>query len=579
MSEYTTALPLTHQQQTHSPSRPLGPVLGIRRFGRNDFERFDQEAARGSHICLGSTTIGKVNIDCKYHWKKAQWGVLGVEKRPAGIVYMDITFRQPHGWWLEHASVFVTVGEDKSSYALAAPPRKERAADKVDLTSDYAVQITDYYGPRFLAGTKTVRNETRHMKITPTLGVPSVQVGGMGYESTSSHDKVGRWVFKGNVGKPKGCDGLRTLHWELTENCLDPEQAHSPEFRTGFAFEHSRRPLYLRVEMEGRLQSKGQQLRHGFKRFSSRGLGRKDDSTLMCIAFERDHVFEKSLDAVAQGLDMTMQMENLQNAPVEAPDPTPARFTVDTHTPRWRRPGPGMMIGPGRLDAIEERPETRQMSFHAVRQQDELLRLLRQTTENLHRPPTNISQTPRATIKMEETEETLVVLESSSHEEAESDEATESVDTEGSTPAAAVAAAASPSAHPQSADEALLEALKIPAIVYILRIFVMIMGAFSRVQQGGGGDGGGGGGSRPQAPHNMSNGKPQPGIRHYVVAGGKLMNADGGGGGGGAFRLDGARAAEGLSMRLAASSRATAAADGQTSGFLQRGQQTRIRSW
>ncbi|GJN66453.1 hypothetical protein PLICBS_000471 [Purpureocillium lilacinum] len=560
MSQYT--LPHRQQQQqpqpqqqrqTHAPSRPLGLVLGVRRFGRNDFERFDQEAARGSHLCVGSTTIGKVDIDCKYQWKKAKWGVLGVEKRPAGVVYMDITFKQPHGWWLQNASVFVTVSEDKSSYALVAR-RKERA-EQADLASDYAVQITDYFGPRFLTGTKTVRSESRRMKFTPTMGGPGVEVGGMGYESISSHEKVGRWVFKGNVGKPKGRDGLRTLHWELTENCLDPDQAHSQEFRTAFAFEHSRRPVYLRVEMEGRLLSKGQQLKHGMKRFSSHGLGRKDDSTLMHIDFGRDFMFERSLDAIAQGLDMTMQMENLQKAPVETPDPTPAKFTADTKTSGL---GPG--IGSGRLGVIEERHEPpQQTSYHTTKQQDALLRLLTQTTED-RRP---ISQAPRATIKIEEMEETLVVLESS--REAEGPD-TESVDTEELAP---VATNNTPARY-QSADEALLEMLKIPAILYILRVFVMITSAFSKLPQSGGG-------GRQPTPNNTRRVKPQAAANgRYVTigggGGGKMFDADG------PFRLDGARVEgtlPGLSKRLVSSQ----AAERQANGFLQRGQQTRIRSW
>lgn len=30
-----------------------GPAIQVRRYGQNDFERFDEETARGSHLCVG----------------------------------------------------------------------------------------------------------------------------------------------------------------------------------------------------------------------------------------------------------------------------------------------------------------------------------------------------------------------------------------------------------------------------------------------------------------------------------------------------------------------------------------------
>ncbi|PHH89871.1 hypothetical protein CDD83_5076 [Cordyceps sp. RAO-2017] len=302
------------------PSGFRGPSIKVRRFGRNDFERFDQEAARGSHICVGSANIGKVDIDCKYHWKKTQWGVLGTDRRPAGIVYMDVTFRQPHGYWLECASVFVTLSEDASSYALLPSGPTRRST----LGADYAVQITEYYGPRFLTGTRTIRAENRSLKLTPTVGANGLDIGGVGFESSSSQEIVGRWTFRGSVGKPCGGDGLRTLEWELRENVLDPDQAHSQEYHTAFTFEHSRRPVYMRVEVQGKLRSKSRQLKHDLRRFSSH-LGKKDCSTLTLIEVSRDPApYDRRLDHLAQGLDLAMQMQNLQHGPVQIPDPMTA---------------------------------------------------------------------------------------------------------------------------------------------------------------------------------------------------------------------------------------------------------------
>ncbi|KAJ9138778.1 hypothetical protein NKR19_g7700 [Coniochaeta hoffmannii] len=240
---------------------------------------------------------------------------------------MDISFKQPHGYWLDRASVFVTLSEDTSSYALVGPSRGKRTYRKSALlASDYAVQITDHYGPRFLTGAETLRSETKANHFVPTIGAMGVEIGGMGHQSFTSKQRVGRWVFKGTVGKPKGRDGFRTLEWELSENDLDPDQAHNQEYHTAFAFEHSQRPVFMRIEVEGKIRSKTRQLKHNLLQFSSQ-FSKTDNSTLTYIDFNENDVFKKRLDHVAKGLDLAMQMENCANPPLEVPGPTPAKFT------------------------------------------------------------------------------------------------------------------------------------------------------------------------------------------------------------------------------------------------------------
>ncbi|AEO68501.1 uncharacterized protein THITE_51372, partial [Thermothielavioides terrestris NRRL 8126] len=317
-----TAAPATTTTTT-KPSR-RGPAIKIRRYGRSDFEKFDEETARGSHLCVGSATIGKVDIDCKYHWKKAQWGVLGREETPAGVVYMDITFKQPHGYWLERASVFITLSEDMSSYALSAP-RQASTQPTRSLSSEYAVQFTNYYGPRLLTGTKTVSAESKEHTFVPTIGAMGFQLGGIGLKSNSSAERVGRWVFKGTLCRPKGRDGLRTLEWELSENSINPDQVHGQTYQTAFAFEHSKRPVFMRVEVEGKLRDRSRQMKHELLKFSS-SFGRKDNSTLTELDLGRNVEFRKPLDHIAQSLDMAMQWENTGNLPVEVPDPAGAQF-------------------------------------------------------------------------------------------------------------------------------------------------------------------------------------------------------------------------------------------------------------
>ncbi|TWU75843.1 hypothetical protein ED733_005181 [Metarhizium rileyi] len=133
------------QQATRSPQ------LSIKSYGRTDFERFDQET-RGKQLFVGSGSIGKVKVNCKYHWKKARWGVIGDDSRAAGIVYMDVNFNQPHGYCLETASNFC---DSLQTYELLPTGTQEQ---------------TQTPGPR--ANTITTR-------MTPNIGAPGLELQGI----------------------------------------------------------------------------------------------------------------------------------------------------------------------------------------------------------------------------------------------------------------------------------------------------------------------------------------------------------------------------------------------------------------
>lgn len=82
-------------------SRPALPILQQgryiktrgRKYGGYDFERFDNLSS--SHASIGHRSFDKVNVNCRFLFKKSKWGVLGECKNPAGIVYLDLTFDQP----------------------------------------------------------------------------------------------------------------------------------------------------------------------------------------------------------------------------------------------------------------------------------------------------------------------------------------------------------------------------------------------------------------------------------------------------------------------------------------------------
>ncbi|KLU82303.1 hypothetical protein MAPG_01377 [Magnaporthiopsis poae ATCC 64411] len=302
---------------------PRGPAIKVRRYGQNDFDKFDEENARGSFLPVGSESVGKVEIECKYRWRQSQWGILGPQN-PAGIVYMDIVFHQPDGYWLKNATVWITMGEDEKSTYARGSPKKRLGAD------EYAVQISEHYGPESLTGGKTSRTETKTTSLNPKVSILNVaDIEGFSRTSEHTQERSKSWKFSGNVRRPQGCAGYRTLKWELIENDFDPDQPHSQEYRTAFAFEHSQRPVYMRVEIEGNLGRKSKRVWQNVnKRFSS-CLGNKDKSTLTYIDLSKGPRSTYPLDELARSLKMAMELENYKNVPVVVPDPAPAKFFPD----------------------------------------------------------------------------------------------------------------------------------------------------------------------------------------------------------------------------------------------------------
>ncbi|KAI3537091.1 hypothetical protein CSPX01_10389 [Colletotrichum filicis] len=302
------------------------PGLRVRRCGRQDFERFNQELARGSHLCVGSGAVGKVEIECKYHWRKAQWGVLGPNRHPAGIVYIDMTINHAPGHILSNASVLITLSEQDASVLEAGRRRTPRHV-RTSLESDYAVQLTEFFGPQSLTGPKIVTSEVKEKAFEPTLGAGGFfEIGGMGTRHSVTRELVDSWTFKGTVKRAKNGEGFRSLEWELNESEIDNNTFRKHIFHTGFAFEHSGRPITMCVEVEGRLKSKMRQSKHKLLRFCSRS-GDTDKSTTTEIDLSSAiSVCKKQLDSIAHGLNMAMQKENHDTTPVEMPPPMPATF-------------------------------------------------------------------------------------------------------------------------------------------------------------------------------------------------------------------------------------------------------------
>ncbi|KAH9242626.1 hypothetical protein K456DRAFT_28038 [Colletotrichum gloeosporioides 23] len=199
------------------------------------------------------------------------------------------------------------------------------------LSSEYAVQVTEFFGPQSLAGVQTTRHEVEEKAFDPTIAAGELfEASGMGVRRTVSRDRTDCWTFKGTRKRAKYGVGLRTLVWELRENGTE-KQLHNHVFYTAFAFEHSKNPVIMCVEVEGRLRSMVKQSKHNILQFCSRS-GTSNNSMYTRIDFSSARpITSKRLDNIARGLNMAMQRENIEAVPVEVPWPTAANFQQLSH--------------------------------------------------------------------------------------------------------------------------------------------------------------------------------------------------------------------------------------------------------
>jgi hypothetical protein len=116
-----------------APAQPRFLIGRVRRFGR--YENFTELSNLPSgHASAAFRSVGKINIDCQFLFKQTQWGVLGDDKCPTGILYLNLNFSPPQGCKLKSAAVTVTL-DDEDPYLLnrpilseAAPPGKRGEA-------------------------------------------------------------------------------------------------------------------------------------------------------------------------------------------------------------------------------------------------------------------------------------------------------------------------------------------------------------------------------------------------------------------------------------------------------------------
>lgn len=300
-------------QKTHSPLL----LSGIRKYGR--YDNFNPIISSG-HASIGSKSIGKIHIDCELLFQNSQRGILGDGKLPAGILYFNLNFGPPQGCRVKSATITMTLDEEANCLG------KYRSG-RIFHDSGCPVQITEWYGPSGLAGQNKTAIVHRTTKLTPELNVLGNGGGGVGFQSNKAFTHSARWSFHGQLLRGSGNKSwtYRSLCWNLNENELESQSFHSNKVRTAFTFEHldSGQPFLMRVDIDGKLEKWKDRIQSKLK-FGTTSA--KEDKVVTLVDFEDYTRFQHGLVFVAEGLPRAMELQHLQEVPVEVPDSIPGTF-------------------------------------------------------------------------------------------------------------------------------------------------------------------------------------------------------------------------------------------------------------
>lgn len=282
-----------------------------RRYGKHGFERFDHCISQHAGASIGQSSIGKVSVDCRFLFQKSQWGVLSTAQNPAGVVYLDLNIHQPTGCRLKNATITITLDdEDDELSDITAAMRHRRP-----------VQIGNF-GPRQIQGQASRIMRTKRSNFTPRFEAGGIAgFGGIGLDSEKQYVQESRWILNGQTSpdtrkKSRNDWVYRVLTWELTENELDSQPTHINTIHTAFSFEHDGQPFFMRVDVAGKLESTRSDIMRWLK-FSANPKNNQTATTL--INFGGRGRFNKPLDEIAKGLPHAMELENLNDIPVEIP--------------------------------------------------------------------------------------------------------------------------------------------------------------------------------------------------------------------------------------------------------------------
>lgn len=300
----------------------LYPQLRCRHYGPFGIQDF--EILRWPHASVGDASIGKVEVDCRFLFEKSVWGVLDSVRSPAGIIYMDLGFRQPAGHRLKSATVTVTLKDADESDINASRRAPSRPGPKSHSLS------FGRRAPEVLRGEDLRAEKTKRLCLKPEVNIPAVcSFGGVGFESETKYPKEYHWTLSSNLRRnprsTRGASVYRVLTWELTENELAAQYLSDRTINTAFSLHHDREPFFMDVNIQGRLQQRVSDTTHVCKKkFASSSSDQPCATTL--INFGNEYKFSKPLDELQEGLNAEMLRANLRSCPIEIPNSRDGMF-------------------------------------------------------------------------------------------------------------------------------------------------------------------------------------------------------------------------------------------------------------
>ncbi|KAK3395697.1 hypothetical protein B0T20DRAFT_43407 [Sordaria brevicollis] len=285
------------------------------KYTRFDYQRYSDSVP--SVVPVGHGSIGKVEVDCRFLFSKSKWGHMGLDmgndlaKFPAGILYLDMVFRQPQDCKLQSATVAVTLGKDEDGAGQEEIP----------------ISMTEFYGPGQLRGPRQSVQSKRVRQFMPHVEVLGYGAGGAGISTEETRHITDRWGFSGHLRCAPGSLTYNRLEWDLDESFLEERPSHGNVFHTAFAIGHNAKAFHMTVEVKGKLARKRDQFKHTMNRLKFGGVRARPHDTA-AVKFQWSHGYSPSmwLDSIAQGLPYAMEEENMRSVPIEVPEPQPAFF-------------------------------------------------------------------------------------------------------------------------------------------------------------------------------------------------------------------------------------------------------------
>ncbi|KAI0153258.1 hypothetical protein GGR57DRAFT_150119 [Xylariaceae sp. FL1272] len=131
------------------------------------------------------------HMACKFVFSRSKWGVLGSEKDPAGVVFLDLLFTEPSNSQLRGATVTLTLDEHgkgfRDHFPLHEAPEREGSQLPVHTVS---------HGPSTLAGQPTRAVVYHKMSFKSCMNAGRfAELGGTGREYGRKMVAQSRWRF------------------------------------------------------------------------------------------------------------------------------------------------------------------------------------------------------------------------------------------------------------------------------------------------------------------------------------------------------------------------------------------------